>query len=169
MGQDIRFIISPSTRFTPIQRSSAVGFWLLMILGAVLLSATIAYEVWQGRLAGDRALLRRNRAWKRAQALLKQARTQIDDSAAVSALLERSLKAYLGDRLNVEENALETRELIELLEQRLGAGELTGEVGNFLENVDRLRFAPASSTGSVSDQIETVQGLLKQLNLELSR
>jgi len=164
MQEDIRYIKSTDTKFTRAQTSSMGGaFWALHILGLLVLGGIFAYEYQSRRLEGNMDLRRRTNAIKQARKQIKKAEKLSEDSEELRALLHQCITGFIGARLNVSENTLDTSEFIELLSKHDVPQEIIDENRAFLEDLAMDRFAPGAVKRSAPEWITTTQELFQKL------
>ena len=164
MQEDIRYIKSTDTKFIRAQTSSMGGaFWALHILGLLVLGGIFAYEYQSRRLEGNVDLRRRTNAIKQARKQIKKAEKLSEDSEELRALLHQCITGFIGARLNVSENTLDTSEFIELLSKHDVPQEIIDENRAFLEDLAMDRFAPGAVKRSAPEWITTTQELFQKL------
>ncbi|NQT62103.1 MAG: protein BatD [Candidatus Marinimicrobia bacterium] len=164
MQEDIRYIKSADTKFTRAQTSSMGGtFWMLHILGLLALGGAFAYEYQSRRLEGNVDLRRRTNAIKQARKQIKKAEKLSEDSEELRALLHQCITGFIGARLNVTENTLDTSEFTELLNKHDIPQEIVDENRTFLEDLAMDRFAPGAVKRSASEWISATQELFQKL------
>jgi len=168
MQEDIRYIKSADAKFTHAQTSVMGGkFWSLHIVGILALFAVFAYEYQSNRLAGNNDLRRRTNAIKEARKQLKKAEKLSEDSEELRALLHQCITGFIGARLNVSENTLDTSEFAEVLQKHEIPAEIIQENKIFLEDLAMDRFAPGAVKRSASEWILTTQELFQKLRRAL--
>ena len=164
MQQDIRYIKSADTKFSrTLSSSMGATFWGLHILGLLILGGTFAYEYQSKRLEGNVDLRRRTNAIKEARKQIKRAEKLSEDSEELRALLHQCITGFIGARLNVSENTLDTSEFTELLISHEIPQEIVDENRAFLENLAMDRFAPGAVKRSASEWISDTQDLFQKL------
>ena len=168
MAEDIRYIKRPSSHFVGLTSMGRPGglFWGFHFVGVVVLGGFLYYEHRSRRLAGDPALRRRSRAWRMAMELFEEARRLKESPEACGGLVSRALTGFVGDRLNVAEQALETHELLHLVETNASES-LSGELESFLQRLEMNRFMPGQEPLEPDEMIEQGNLLLKRLSKEL--
>lgn len=164
MQEDIRYIKSADASFSKA-RASALGggFWILHIAGILALAGAYAYDRRSRQLEGDRDLKRRTNAIKEARKQLKRAEKLSEDSEELRALLNQCIAGFIGARLNVAENTLNTSEFIELLKQQNIPDEIVHDTQEFLEGLAMDRFAPGAVKRSAQEWIAATLELFQKL------
>ena len=164
MQQDIRYIKSADTKFTSAPTSSMGGiFWSIHIVGLLALGGIFAYEYQSRRLEGNLDLRRRTNALKEARKQIRKAEKLSDDSEELRALLHQCITGFIGARLNVSENTLDTAAFTELLNKHDIPQEIVAENKAFLENLAMDRFAPGALKRSAPEWISATQDLFHKL------
>ena len=164
MQEDIRYIKSADNHFTRAQTSALGGrFWIIHIIGLLALGGAYAYEYQSRRLQGNLDLRRRTNAIKAARKQLNKATKLSEDSEELRALLHQCITGFIGARLNVSENTLDTSEFTELLSKHGVPSELIDENKAFLEGLAMDRFAPGAVKRSASEWISATQELFQKL------
>jgi len=164
MQEDIRYIKSVDTKFSKAQSTAlGNGFWALHVFGLLVLGAAYAYEQRSRRLEGDNDLKRRTNAIKDARKQLRRAEKLSEDSEELRALLNQCITGFIGARLNVSENTLNTFEFIELLKQHAISEEIIDDTQAFLEGLAMDRFAPGAVVRSPKEWIDVTQDLFQKL------
>ena len=148
--EDIRFIRigPPSLGITGGSLVGSTGFWVVALLPLVAILGSLALRHHWDRLEGDLAYARGRRAGRVARKRLRQARELIlgGDEREFYAEVERALRGFLADKLNVSEagfmsDAAES----ELLKRRVPE-EVTDEYLACLGVCDKTRFAPPAAS-----------------------
>ncbi len=127
---------------TPLHRNPwAYG---LLLLPALLLGGLALYQRHQRRLSTDLSYARNRRAHpvarkhlRTAEGLLKQ-----NQPRAFYAELERAVRGFIGNRLNVAETGLTHAQLDERLAEAGTPPQTREALRALLEECDRIRFAP---------------------------
>ena len=164
MQQDIRYIKPTDTKFTRAHTSSLGGtFWALHILGLLLLGGTFAYEYQSKRLEGNVDLRRKTNAIKQARKQIRKAEKLSEDSEELRALLHQCITGFIGARLNVSENTLDTSDFTKLLNTHDVPQEIIDANRVFLEDLAMDRFAPGAVKRSASEWISATQDLFQKL------
>lgn len=164
MQEDIRYIKSSDGKFSHAQTSPfGIQFWSMHIIGLLALLGVYAYEVQSRRLAGNADLKRRTNAFKEARKQLKKAEKLSEDSEELRALLHQCITGFIGARLNVAENTLDTSDFTDLLAKQSIPTEVIEETRLFLEGLAMDRFAPGAVQRSAVEWIKTAQELFGKL------
>ncbi len=164
MQEDIRYIKSVSTNFTLAQTSAFDGrFWLIHISGLLILIGVFAYDYQSHRLQGNVDLRRRTNAIKQARKQLNKAQKLSEDSEELRALLHQCITGFIGARLNVSENTIDTSEFTKILNKHGVPADIIAENETFLEDLARDRFAPGAVKRSATEWISASQELFQKL------
>lgn len=174
LREDIRFIktASPVFQAAGATWTGSPGFWLVVLLPWGGLGAAALLRRHQDRMAGDIAYARGRRASRLARRRLAKARSLAvpAGSAEFYAETQRALLGLLGDRLNIAEAGLVTRDLRQLLSQRGVPAETIDRLVDCLATCDRQRFSPA---GAEADQmgafLRSAENLMADLDKELRK
>ena len=150
LREDIRFIqIGPPNLGTlGDSLADASGFWIVALLPLVALLGALGLRRHRDRLEGDVAYARGRRAGRVAKKRLGQARTVMaeGDARAFYAEVERALRGFLADKLNVAEAGFMS-DVAEAGLRGRGVPDLaTREYLDCLAECDRARFAPPGSS-----------------------
>lgn len=164
MQEDIRYIKSADTEFFEAQSSPYnLGFWLLHIIGLGALGVVYGFELRSNKLEGNAELRRKANALKAARKRLNKAEKLSEDSEELRALLHQCITGFIGGRLNVAENTMDTAEFIDLLEDNGLPEDLVMDSKNFLEGLAMDRFAPGAVQRTAPEWIAATQQLLQSL------
>ena len=150
LREDIRFIRigPPSLGALGGSLADAPGFWIVTLLPLVALLGALGLRTHWDRLEGDVAYARGRRAGRVAKKRLGEARRVMaeGDARAFYAEVERALRGFLADKLNVAEAGFMS-EVAEAELRRRGVSEAdTKEYFDCLGECDRARFAPPGSS-----------------------
>ncbi len=150
LREDIRFIRigPPSLGALGGSLTDAPGFWIVTLLPLVALLGALGLRTHWDRLEGDVAYARGRRAGRIAKKRLGEARRVMaeGDARAFYAEVERALRGFLADKLNVAEAGFMS-EVAEAELRRRGVSEAdTKEYFDCLGECDRARFAPPGSS-----------------------
>ena len=150
LREDIRFIQigPPSLGVLGGSLADAPGFWIIALLPLVALLGAVGLRRHWNRLEGDLAYARGRRAGRVAKKRLGQAHRVMSggDARAFYAEVERALRGFLADKLNVAEAGFMS-EVAEAELRRRGVSEAdTKEYFDCLAECDRARFAPPGSS-----------------------
>ena len=150
LREDIRFIqIGPPSLVTiGGSLADSSGFWIVALLPLVALIGALGLRRHWDRLEGDVAYARGRRAGRVAKKRLAQARAVMSDSDArvFYAEVERALRGFLADKLNVAEAGFMSDVAEAELRQRGVPVVATQNYFACLGECDRARFAPPSSS-----------------------
>ena len=150
LREDIRFIQigPPSLGTLGGSLADATGFWIVALLPLVALIGALGLRRHWDRLEGDVAYARGRRAGRIAKKRLGQARVVMSegDARAFYAEVERALRGFLADKLNIAEAGF----MSEIADRELGRRgvplEATKEYLACLGECDHARFAPPSTS-----------------------
>ena len=150
LREDIRFIRigPPSLGALGGSLVDAPGFWIIALLPLVALLGALGLRTHWDRLEGDVAYARGRRAVRIAKKRLGEARRVMaeGDARAFYSEVERALRGFLADKLNVAEAGFMS-EVAEAELRRRGVSEAdTKEYFDCLGECDRARFAPPGSS-----------------------
>ncbi len=170
LSQDIRYIAKTADRFVDLNRQfyHLPAFWTMLIAPALLLLVGFVYRRHQDRLASNVAYARSRKAQKIAQKLLHEARKAMNagDVAKFYAETAKALTTFVGNKLNLEESALVSDELIEHMQRRGVAGDIVEEYRALLADCDFHRFArpdaPDEAMRKTYEQAKTILARLEK-------
>ena len=150
LREDIRFIQigPPSLGVLGESLADAPGFWIVALLPLVALLGALGLRRHWDRLEGDVAYARGRRAGRVAKKRLGQARRVMSggDARPFYGEVERALRGFLADKLNVAEAGFMS-EVAEAELRRRGVPEAaTREYLACLGECDRARFAPPGTS-----------------------
>ncbi len=164
MQEDIRYIKAADTHFASGSAAAfGMGFWSIHLLGIIAMLAVFAYEYRSQQLQGNVSLRRRANALNKARKRLKQAEKLSEDSPELRALLHQCIAGYLGARLDVAENTLNSSEFSDLLTKQGIDDNIITETRQYLEGLAMDRFAPGAVQRSAADWIVATRNLLQTL------
>ena len=150
LREDIRFIQigPPNLGVLGGSLTDAPGFWIVALLPLVALLGALGLRRHWDRLEGDVAYARGRRAGRVARKRLGQARAVMSqgDARAFYAEVERALRGFLADKLNVAEAGFMSQVAEEELGRRGVPVVATREYFACLGECDRARFAPPGSS-----------------------
>ncbi len=150
LREDIRFIRIAPPRFAVADASifDSPGFWIVTLLPLVAMIGTLGLRWHQDRLEGDVAFARARRASRVARKRLGRARSLASgaDVRTFYVEVERALRGFLADKLNVAEAGFMSDSAESELTERGVSSEAVREYLECLAVCDRARFAPAGST-----------------------
>lgn len=151
LREDIRFIRIAPPRLVATGGAlvGTAGFWLVTLLPMLALLSAVGVRWHRERLEGDVAYARGRRAARVARRRLARARSLIsdDDVRGFYTEVERALRGFLADKLNVAEAGLMSETAESALLGRGVAAEAVGEYLECLGACDRARFAPPGERG----------------------
>ncbi|MEK9629796.1 MAG: BatD family protein [Nitrospinota bacterium] len=163
LGEDILPIHTQLEDFQNIDSNFSIPTLLgFLSPPLVFLIATVVIRQ-QKRLTTDLAFFRRQNAYKTATQKLKNLKDSTDtDSKKFVSELSEILRAYIGDKLNMEGKAITAAEV----EHKLNASDFkTDDVDStrkLLEKFEALQYAPESS-GNKQELLNESQELIKTL------
>ncbi len=166
LGQDIVYIKDEPGRFhSPGQvwyRSPAFWLWHVVPLG--LLGAAVWYDRRRRRLSGDARYARFARAGKQARHGLRAAEQALaeSDSAALYALLSRTLQDYLAAKLDLPPGRIEPGTVA----ARGVSADCVERVAEVLAVCEQVRFAPGAAEGDGPSALRVVEDIVGHLERE---
>ncbi len=174
LREDIRFIHVGTPRFRRAGRTllQGVGFWIVFLTPLVLVAGAGVVARHRRRLEGDAAYARGRRAGRVARRRLAAARrlAKEADRRAFYAEVDRALRGFIADRLNLPEAGLTLEELAARLRDAGVDEETRTEVVRCLEACDRARFAPQTHDPEERSRfLERVSALMNTLDRSLGR
>ena len=150
LRNDIRFIRIAPPRFATADATifDSPGFWLVTLLPLIAMIGALGLRWHMDRLEGDVAFARGRRASRIARKRLAQAQslTSGGDVRAFYAEVERALRGFLADKLNVAEAGFMSDSAEPELHQRGVSAGAIREYFDCLGVCDRARFAPPGSS-----------------------
>ena len=150
LREDIRFIRigPPSFGVLGDTLADASGFWIVALLPLLALLGALGLRSHWDRLEGDVAYARGRRAGRVAKKRLRQASVVMagGDARAFYAEVERALRGFLADKLNVAEAGFMSDVAEAELRRRGVPDAATREYLACLGECDRGRFAPPGSS-----------------------
>jgi len=169
MGEDIRYIKAAGSGFLRMggTHRGAATLWVSFALGVIAVAASFFWEYHRSRLDQNLALKRRNRALRQAKRILRSAGGLAEGSEQFSAWVNQALLGFIGDRLDLAEHALETRDLLDIVEGRLKDEDLFQELRNLMQILSMDRFAPGYESRSQKELLEKADAVINRLNREL--
>jgi len=169
LGSDIRFIHRQVTSWHRIGHSVFASFGFLFSLGLALLIVVgaVLYRYWTEKLETNVAFSRRRRAWSRATAEMERARGALAEDQ-FTPLLDASHHAvagFIGNRLTLPNSELGVEQIRTQLRKRKLEDQQIERATDFLQTLERYRFAPDSvSDADLRQIIERADALLAQLH-----
>ncbi len=150
LREDIRFIRIAPPRFAVADDTifDNPGFWIVTLLPLVAMLGALGSRWHQDRLEGDVAFARGRRAGRIARKRLGRAQSLTSDADVREfyAEVERALRGFLADKLNLAEAGFMSDSAESALSARGVAPETVREYLECLGVCDRARFAPPGST-----------------------
>jgi len=150
LREDIRFIQigAPSLGTLPGSLAAAPGFWIVALLPLVALLGALGLRKHWDRLEGDVAYARGRRAGRVAKKRLGQARIVMSegDTRAFYAEVERALRGFLADTLNIAEAGFMSEVAEAELRRRGVPVAASSKYLACLSECDHARFAPPSTS-----------------------
>ncbi|QXD14535.1 BatD family protein [Rhodocaloribacter litoris] len=152
--------------------------YLLLVLPALALAGLAAYRRYVTRLATDVAYARRRRAHPVARRHLKQAAALLEactrgneaEARAFYAELDRAVRGFVGNRLNVAEAGLTRAQLDERLAAAGVAPACREDLHRLLDACDHARFAPVpSDRAAMEEALDRAGRLIVLLDEQLDR
>lgn len=148
LGSDIRYIKADAAALavTPL----AVPWWpdLLYLLGLGLVGGAFAWRGHERRLRSDRGYARKLRSSRLVRARLRQAERLLKrkDEKGFHAALAQAVMGYVGDRHDIDTQAMTRDQLRAELERLQVPPEAAAEVLAVIEQCDYARFSPGLVT-----------------------
>ncbi len=148
LGTDIRYIKADAAalRVTPL----AAPWWpnLLYLVSLGLVGGALGYRAHERRLRSDRGYARKLRSSRLVRARLRQAETLLKrkDEKGFHAALAQAVMGYVGDRHDMDTQAMTKERLRAELEGRQVAPEAVAAVLSVIEQCDYARFSPGLVT-----------------------
>ncbi len=125
----------------------------------------------QDRFSTDSGYARSSNAMKQARKRLEEAvqLSQGTDPRQCLALLTRTFKSYLGDKLNVTGDAMTPEEIKEILQRRMGQIPLVERAEKLLRELEMRQFAPIGNEGTDASGkvIQEIRELIQQMEKTL--
>ena len=150
LREDIRFIRIAPAHFASVERSilNTPGFWIVTLLPLVAMIGALGQRLHQDRLEGDVAYARGRRAGRIARKRLARARSLMSggDVRDFYAEVERALRGFLADKLNVAEAGFMSENAESQLLERGASPDVVREYLECLGVCDLARFAPPGSS-----------------------
>ena len=149
IASDIRFL-KPDKQ-TLISTGSKVypSFWCLLLYLLPVSALIVTYSVKRRHdtLEKSPGLRRKSLAWKHAKGRLDEASRLLEknDISGYYGKLRECITAFIGDILNIETGAFNTKTIAELLVQNGTDTELAGSIKKILDTCDFFEFAPADT------------------------
>lgn len=172
LGQDIRYLMRPSSRFYPLRSSvfSSWWFWLCNTITILLLISVGVRSWWLSKVSSDQAFMRRFTAQTRAHQRLKKLQSELSQgqSEQYPSRLYNLLTGFIADRLNLPPAGIGVSEVTKALDEKKVPATLIETVRNYLLRLDEIRFLPTPPTElKPEDLLVEAKGLLSQLSKEI--
>jgi hypothetical protein len=157
LGQDIRYIMRPTSRLYPLGQSVFQTYWFYLLNGLtlLLLGAVVARNWFIKKARTDQTFLRRfsanTRAQQRFKMLEKSLANGADDQFYTQVYV--LLTNFIADRINLPPAGIGVREIIQALEQKSVAPELISSIAQFLNRLDEIRFLPTAPDNTQPEPI----------------
>ncbi len=157
LGQDIRYIMRPTSRLYPLGQSVFQAYWFYLMNGLtlLLLGAVVARNWFIKKARTDQTFLRRfsanTRAQQRFKMLEKSLANGADDQFYTQVYV--LLTNFIADRINLPPAGIGVREIIQALEQKSVAPELISSIAQFLNRLDEIRFLPTAPDNTQPEPI----------------
>ena len=171
-GDDIRYIEKEAGTFS--NRGARFYhksiFWLFLFVPLFIWAAGYFYRSFQDRLTTNVAYARSRKAQKSAQKQLKSAKAAMDagDVALFYTEAANALTKLIGNKLNLDEAALVSDEVIDILGQRGVDSAIVDSYRKLLSESDFYRFAHSDASGArMSATFEQVQKLIVEIDRAL--
>ncbi len=164
LDQDIRYIMKDNVKWQKINRRFYhKPLFILINLGTLLLLiGGFGLNIQQKRVSNNPAILRKNRAMKKAREKLEQ----IDTLAASESLtmLDSIITGFISDRLNLPEAGLSPQNIKEALTRKKIEQQLVDETYQFLENMELYKYSPGAMENTETDLKTQCKRLLTRLS-----
>ena len=149
VGQDIRYIKTTLGKVSPVgfRVYRSTGFYLALILPALLLAAAFAQQRHGQKLSGNVAYARSRKANALAMRRLGKAKALLDPAQqkAFYAEVSDALGGFAADKLNLSKAGLISSELEAEFRRRGLDAALTQEYFDLIRQCDYRRFAPVNA------------------------
>lgn len=148
LGTDIRYIKADAAGLAVTPLSAPWWPNLLYLPALGLLGGAFAYRAHEQRLRSDRGYARKLRSSRLVRARLRQAETLLKrrDEKGFHAALAQAVMGYVGDRHDMDTQAMTKEQLRAELERRQVAPEAVAAVLEVLAQCDYARFSPGLVT-----------------------
>ena len=170
IGEDIRYIEKVVGSFDIIGQKfyHLPLFWVALIAPMALFLTSFYYRSHQDRLSTNVAYARSRKAQKVAQKQLKEAKSAMtaNDVARFYSECANALTKFVGNKLNVDDAALITDELVARLKQRHVSDQSIELYQKLLTECDFRRFA---STGAPIEALPQFYTKVKDLLADLEK
>ncbi len=174
LREDIRFIHLGPVRLSPMAGSMLTGatFWVVVLLPMMAVLGVLVIRMRLTRLEKDPAYARRRRAGRIAQTRLAQARriAGTDKTREFYAEVDRALRGFIADKLDVAEAGMQMRQVDQELRSRGVSQGIVDELEACLAHCDRQRFAPSHGDAGQEERfLERVGAVMTALAREVGR
>ncbi|MEZ4702856.1 MAG: BatD family protein [Rhodothermales bacterium] len=145
--------------------------YIALLLPLLGIAGLYVYTKRARQLAGDERLLRNRRAHPLARKHLAGAMALLSrqDSRGFYQEVERAIRSFIGNRLNVAETGLTYSQLENALAEHGASAVLCGQTVQLIQECDRVRFAPIPPNQSEMDTAcDRASQLIVQLDTELN-
>lgn len=170
IGEDIRYIEKVAGSFSAIDQRfyQSSFFWIILLAPLALLLSSYYYRMQQDRLSSNIAYARSRKAQKVAQKQLKEAKQALNDGEVAKFYSEcaNALTKFVGNKLNVDDAALITEELVAKLKQKRVSDQTIESYQKLLTECDFRRFA---STGAPAEAMSGFYTKVKNLLADLEK
>jgi len=166
LGTDINYIKPDRTEIRPVEQ---MPWWLLgsgYLLSLAVLGASFLYRAHRNKLDSDRGYARKHRSGALVKKRLKSAEKLLQDDPRQEfyAVLFQAVLGYVGDRYNIDTQALSKDQLKAGLLQLNLAPELVDRIIEIIEQCDIARFSPGQAAYKTPRELfERSREILSQL------
>ncbi len=154
--------------------TDAVPFWQkkwfawMLYLPFIFLFLALTFKYWQSRHRPDEQKQRRQRQNRYIKSLLKEARNHLNEPAVFYGLIEKALREYFKNRLELDSTRLHRTGIDEALAARRVAPEYREELQALWQHIQQARYAPAGSFDTSADY-EQIRTWLEKLDKILKK
>ncbi len=163
--QSIRFI-KPERDFLADEKSGLVEkswFWLLHLLGLMLVGASYFYRAYQLRLERDQAFARRVQAYPQAKKQLKKLAKEKISQEELCSQLKKILLEYFGNHFASSPYGLLEEEMEEIMRKNQVPAELSSKFLSLLNLLTEKQFAGSRKELEKKELIAQVEDLITAL------
>lgn len=145
LGSDIAYIKPDATVLAATPMSAPWWPGLLYVFSLATVGSAFAYRRHSDRLASDRGYARKSRSSQLARQRLKQARKLLgkSDEKGFYAALTQAVMGYIGDRFNIETQAMTRDQLRSEMDRLQISPEAARDVLEIVDQCEIARFSPA--------------------------
>jgi len=140
----------------------------MLYLPFIFLFLALAFKYWQSRYRPDEQKQRRQRQNRYIKSLLKEARNHLNEPAVFYGLIEKALREYFKNRLELDSTRLHRTGIDEALAERRVAPEYREELQALWQHIQQARYAPAGSFDTSADY-EQIRTWLEKLDKILKK